>query len=64
MNIKTSNDRRRRAMVWCSQNKCIHGADYQHPTTGKYFCKHCANLLDKSQLTRLADTVNVPEELA
>lgn len=55
--MKTSNDKRRRVITWCSQDRCVHGADYQNPATGKYFCQHCANLLDKSQLTRLADAV-------
>lgn len=51
-----SNDRLRRALAWCSTHKCVHGAEYQHLTTKKYFCKHCANLLDKAELTTLRTT--------
>lgn len=53
--MKTSNDKRRRSITWCSQHKCIHGAEFQYLITGKYFCQHCVKLLDKSQVIRLND---------
>jgi hypothetical protein len=51
--MKTSNDKQRRAMEWCSQPSCVHGAAYRINATGKLLCNHCKDLLDKAELTRL-----------
>jgi hypothetical protein len=50
---KESNNKMRQKMEWCSQDKCVHGAEFYIKITGKLLCKHCKNLLDKSQLTIL-----------
>lgn len=50
-------------MVWCSQPKCVHGAEYRIKVSGRLLCKHCAGLLDKAELATLSDNIDIPKEL-